>query len=93
MEKTRFEVEDITSRKNYTFVLTKRGVDMYNTSRGFGNSFMGNLGQNEFINLGIKDEYSPEKHFKMLYEKSLKPNPQNVYFIGWVDNKFNPIEE
>lgn len=94
VDKNRFEVEDISSRKNYTFVKTSKGVDMYNTSCGMGNRFDCSLGEKEYRRAGGESEkYTPDIHFKFLLDKSLRPNIYNIFFIGYVDENFQPIEE
>lgn len=86
----RFEVEDIVERKNYTFSLEGDFVSLYNTSRGAGNLHMETWGPTDFPN-GAK---TAVEYYDFLYEKSLDfTNRESIHFLGYVDDKFEPIEE
>lgn len=84
----RFEVEAVLERKNYVFALERDCVILYNTSRGSGNRVMHVFGPDTF-----PEGDSAEGYHSALYRKSLKRNPDEVYFLWYVDEKFNPITQ
>lgn len=86
----RFEVECIAERTNYTLVYDAANniVEMYDTSRGAGNRLIQTFGPDRFP----YDYKTAEEYYDRLYDDSLKPNPYSVYFLGYVDAQFEPIE-
>lgn len=85
----RFEVECLHTRKNSTISLEGDLVVIYDTSRGAGNQ---QLHAFEPGSYSFNCETS-EELYNHLYRKSLEPNPEEIYFIGYVNEKFQPIEE
>lgn len=82
----RFEVESVLDRKNYVFALEGDCVILYNTSRGSGNRVMHVFGPDTFPERG-----SAEGYHAAMYRKSLSRNPDEIYFLGYVDDQLKPI--
>lgn len=95
--KKAFEVEDINTRKNYTFVLDEGRVFMYDTSRGSGNNLMTIM---PYDNAEPEKSLFPfecdtaEEYYNHIYKKSLgKESTFPIYFLGYVDPEtFQPLE-
>jgi phosphatidylethanolamine-binding protein (PEBP) family uncharacterized protein len=89
-----FEVEDIRTRKNYTFVFDpfSQAVIGYDTS-------INQTPKNKQIFRYIKnfpfEKASPYEYFLYLYDKSTSFDlDNNTYFIGWINHyNFQPIEQ
>lgn len=95
--KKAFEVEDINTRKNYTFVLDEDRVFMYDTSRGSGNNLMTIM---PYDNAEPEKSLFPfgcdtaEEYYNHIYKKSLgEESTFPIYFLGYVDPEtFQPLE-
>lgn len=94
--KKAFEVEDILDRTNYSFVLDKDKVYLYNTSINHTPIVMftfpddtDNIIFDSLFPFGCE---SSEEYFDYVYNKAL--NDTEVCFLGWVDSDtFEPLEE
>lgn len=89
---TRFEVEDLESRKNYTFALCKdkNQVELYNSSRGSGNPLMQTFGADGKFPYGS----TAEEYYNHLYQKALSVGSTNtICFLGYVNEHFEPLED
>lgn len=97
MNKKAFEVEDIGTRKNYTFVLDAPHVFMYDTSRGSGNRLLTTMPEDNAapdeslfpFGCDTAEEYYDHMHQKALGKESTFP----IYFLGFVNPEtFQPEE-
>jgi len=99
--KQAFEVEVISSRKNYSFLYIPEinQVQMLNTSRGYEKYEIECIFPDDTLSeFGTKFPFKCETaydYFCYMYKKSLmRDETYSIYFIGWVDPKtFQPIEE
>lgn len=92
----RFEVEDVIQRRNYTFSLIDGCVRLHDTSRGHGNQLMEVYGPDKFPSVNFKGDLvgseTAEAYYDVLYEKALI-GEGHIFFLGYVDDNFQPIEE
>ena len=96
-DKTRcaFEVEDVQTRKNYSFVYEPASgiINMFNTSRGEGNQLLTSMpnDSNDKPDFPFKCKNAYD-YFIYMYGKSLRDG--RICFLGWVTpDTFVPLEE
>lgn len=92
-ERKAFEVEDINTRENFTFVYNPydKSVKLYDTSRGKGKVLLTNHKKDFPFECKTAEEY-----FNYLYRKSigLIEHDYEIYFLGWVDpDTIQPLAE
>ena len=81
----RFETEDLKIRQNHTFVLDEDVVEIYDTSRGFGNVLLETIEAPFPFGCQNASEYYTE-----LFRKALRME-DDISFLGYVDENFNEI--